>query len=78
MSVDSFFASKEGKETTHETTEEPVDTFPICQPEGDRILGGFGPPRVCDLPAVREIFMIDGGGLCSPGDGPREEKPGGP
>ena len=52
--------SKEGKETTLDTAEEPVDTLPICQPEGDRILGGFGPPRVCDLPGGPRDFH-DGG-----------------
>ena len=65
--------SKEGKETTLDTAEEPVDTFPICQPEGGRILGGFGPPRVCDLSGGPRDFH-DGGGLCSPGRWPRERR----
>ena len=81
--------SKEGKEAPRETTAETADTFPksqlegetadtfpICQPEGDRILGGFGPPKFCDLPGSARDFH-DGGGLCSPGMAPQEEKPGG-
>ena len=52
-------------ETPLETAEELADTFPICQPEGDRILGGFGPPRICDH---------DGGGLCSPGRWPPDRR----
>ena len=36
--------SRKENETPRETAEELADTFPICQPEGDRILGGFGPP----------------------------------
>ena len=64
--------SKEDKEATLDTAEEPADIFPICQPEGDRILGGFGPPRVCDLSGGLRDFH-DGGGLCSPGGPPRGE-----
>ena len=57
--------SREDKETSRETAEKIADTFPICQPEGARVLGGFGPPRTCDLPGVPRDFH-DGGGLCSP------------
>ena len=56
---------REENETPRETAEELADTFPICQPEGSRFLGGFGPPRVCDLPGGLRDFH-DGGGLCSP------------
>ena len=53
--------SRKENETFRETAEELADTFPICQPErGDRILGGFGPPRICDLNGVREISMMGG------------------
>ena len=61
--------SKEDKEATLETAEEPADTFP----EGERILGGFGPPRVCDLPGGPRDFH-DGGGLSSPGRWPPERR----
>ena len=60
--------AKENKEAALETAGEPADTFPICQPEGERILGGFGPPRFCDLPGGPRDFH-DGGGLCSEGPG---------
>ena len=55
--------SRKENETPRETAEEPADTFPICQPEGTRVLGGFGPPRICDLPGGPRDFH-DGGGLC--------------
>ena len=44
---------------------EPADTFPICQPEGERILGGFGPP------GVREIFTMEGAFALLEGGPPR-------
>ena len=65
--------SRKGNETPRETAEELADTFPICQPEGDRILGGFGPPRICDLPGGPRDFH-DGGGLCSPGRWPPDRR----
>ena len=42
-------------------------------PTGDRILGGFGPPRTCDLPGSPRDFH-DGGGLCSPGRWPPDRR----
>ena len=61
-------ASKEVEPDTQETvdagvepdTQETVDAgdnFPICQPEGARVLGGFGPPRICDLPGGPRDFQ---------------------
>ena len=47
--------------------------LPICQPEGARVLGGFGPPRICDLPGGPRDFH-DGGGLCSPGRWPPDRR----
>ena len=54
--------SREENETSRETVEELADTFPICQPEGARVLAGFGPPRICRLPGGLRDFH-DGGGL---------------
>ena len=65
--------SREENETSRETAEELADTFPICQPEGARVLGGFGPPRICDLPGGPRDFH-DGGGLCSPGRWPPDRR----
>ena len=73
-------ASREVEPDTQETVDAGVgpdnqetvdagDNFPICQPEGVRVLGGFGPPRICDLPEGPRDFH-DGGGLCSPGRWP--------
>ena len=62
-------ASKEVEPDTQEIPDDSAESFPICQPEGARILGGFGPPRVCDLPGGPRDFH-DGGGLCSPGRWP--------
>ena len=58
--------SEEGKEISREAEEKIADTLMICQQEGARLLGGFGPPRTCDLPGGPRDFH-DGGGLCSPG-----------
>ena len=65
--------SRKENETPLETAEELADTFPICQPEGDRILGGFGPPRICDLSGGPRDFH-DGGGLCSSGRWPPDRR----
>ena len=35
--------------------------------------GGFGPPRICDLPGGPKDFH-DGGGLCSPGRWPPDRR----
>ncbi len=70
--------AKEG-ETAVQATEkleaeaEMEDTFPINQPEGARLAGGEGPPRVCDIPGGPRDFH-DGGGLCSPGRWPHERR----
>ena len=54
-------------ETSGKAGEEIVDTFPVCEPEGSRVLGGFGPPRVCDLPGKLETSTMGGA--------PREDGP---
>ena len=57
--------SKEGEKIFREVPEIIADTFPICQPEGARVLGGFqGGPR----------DFHDGGGLCSPGRWPLDRR----
>ena len=56
-----------------DTKKEDADTFPICKPEGSRILGGSGPLRFCDLPGSPRDFH-DGIGLCSPGRWPPERR----
>ena len=53
---------KEKNETSGEAAEKIVDTFRYVSWKGR---GGFGPPRVCDLPGGLRKFH-DGGGLCSP------------
>ena len=40
--------------------------FPILQPDGEKLLGGYGPPRKCQQPG-RERFFHDGAGLPSMG-----------
>ena len=65
--------SREDKETSRETAEKIADTFPICQPENAKVLGGFGPPRTCDLPGGPRDFH-DGGGLCSLGRWPPDRR----
>ena len=54
--------SKDDEKTPQEVPEIMAATFPICQPEGARVLGGFGPPRTCDLPESPRDFH-DGGPL---------------
>ena len=54
--------SREDKEISREAAEKIADTFPICQPEGARVLGDFRPPRTCDLPGGPEISMMEGPG----------------
>ena len=67
-------ASKGVPDTQAKDDPETVaDTFAICQPEGARVLGGFGPPRTCDLPEGPRDFH-DGGGLCSPGRWPPDRR----
>ena len=54
-------ASKGVPDTQAKDDQEAVaDTFPICQPEGARLLGGFGPPRTCDLPGGPRDFHEEG------------------
>ena len=75
-------ASKEVEPDTQETGDAGVepdtqcqetvdagDNFPICQPEGARVLGGFGPPRICDLPGRLAISMMEEG-FALQADGP--------
>ena len=48
--------AKDDEKISQEVPETVADTFPICQPEGARVLGGFGPPRTCDLPGGPRDF----------------------
>ena len=42
------------------------ETFPVCAPEGPRVPGGSGTPRVCQQLGSNKCYH-DAGGLCSPG-----------
>ena len=44
----------------NETPQELADTFLTCQLEDSRVLGGFGPPRVCACQEVRETSTTEG------------------
>ena len=59
-----------GASTTSTATQ---DSYPVCKPEGARILGGHGPPRTCDILEGQKPFH-DGGGLCSPGRWPHARR----
>ena len=54
-------------------TSEDIASYPVCEPEGSRLLGGHGPPRFCDILEGQKPFH-DGGGLCSPGRWPRDRR----
>ena len=53
--------SRKENETPCKAAEELRNTFPICQPEGSRVLGGFGPPmrpaqELVSLSALGEVY----------------------
>ena len=50
-----------GVEPDTQETVDAGDNFPICQPEVARVLGGFGPSRICDLPGGLAISMMEEG-----------------
>ena len=60
--------SREDKEVSREAAEKIADTFPICQPEGARVLGGFGRRELATCQGVRETSMMEGDFVCQ-GDG---------
>ena len=79
--VDSFLGGGFLNTTTATTATEGVprgvpdseESYPVCAPEGGRLLGGHGPPRQCDrLEGVKAFH--DGGGLCSPGRWPHDRR----
>ncbi|OLP78827.1 Polyadenylate-binding protein, cytoplasmic and nuclear [Symbiodinium microadriaticum] len=62
----------EGDQTEPQLPRDSTDAGPgyqVNQPEGSRLQGGFGPPRVCQQLGATKDFH-DGGGLCSPGRWP--------
>ncbi len=62
--------------TKGDTAETAIATepgYPVCEPEGSRLLGGEGPPRYCEVSGVRKDYH-DGGGLCSPGRWPHDRR----
>ena len=58
---------------TPAATSEDNSSYPVCDPEGARLLGGHGPPRVCDILEGQKPYH-DGGGLCSPGRWPHDRR----
>ena len=54
--------SQDDEKTPQEVPETMADTFPICQPEGARVLGGFGRRELATFQAVRETSMMGGEG----------------
>ena len=64
--------ASEGDQTEPQLPKDSTDAGPryqVNQPEGSRLQGGFGPPRVCQQLGATKDFH-DGGGLCSPGRWP--------
>ena len=54
-------ASKGVPDTQAKDDQEAVaDIFPICQPEGARLLGGLDHRELATSPKVRETFMMEG------------------